>query len=57
MLTAVGDNETTDDGSLFSSFRFKSFRTHKLIEEDYDLINNDDVEDVPLINTAKMFPD
>lgn len=56
-LTAVGENDTTDDGSLFSSFRFKSFRTHKLIEEDYDLIKHEDVEDVPLINTSKMFPD
>lgn len=26
------------EGELFDDFRFQSFRTHKLIEEDYSLL-------------------
>lgn len=35
--TDKADMETVDDME-FSNFRFKSFRTHKLIEEDYSLL-------------------
>ena len=44
---APAETEITDDGTLFGNFRFKSFRTHKLIEEDYSLLKVDDVEDLP----------
>jgi hypothetical protein len=30
--------ETEADDLSFANFRFKSFRTHKLIEEDYSLL-------------------
>jgi hypothetical protein len=44
---APADAENTDDGTLFGNFRFKSFRTHKLIEEDYSLLKVEDVEELP----------
>jgi hypothetical protein len=44
---AQAETESTDDGTLFGNFRFKSFRTHKLIEEDYSLLKVDDVEELP----------
>ena len=46
--------ETGDD---FNSFRFKSFRTHKLIEEDYNLLQVDEPEEVPMIFSKEILPD
>jgi hypothetical protein len=37
-----------------SNFRFKSFRTHKLIEEDYGLITVDEPEELPMIKTTNL---
>jgi hypothetical protein len=34
---------------LFSDFRFKSFRQHKLIEEDYELLKTEEPEELPKI--------
>ena len=42
---------------MFSNFKFRSFKTHKLIEEDYDLLNIEDPEDVTNINASQVFPE
>ena len=42
---------------MFGNFKFRSFKTHKLIEEDYELLNIDDPEDVTAISTTAAFPD
>lgn len=49
--------ETEADDLSFSSFRFKSFRTHKLIEEDYSLLQVDEPEEVPMIVTKDIVSD
>ena len=48
----AGDDVETQDS--FSNFRFKSFRTHKLIEEDYSLLELDDPEEVPMIISKEI---
>ena len=48
------DNDATgaaEDDELFGTFKFRSFKNHKLLEEDYDLLNIEDPEDVTNINT------
>ena len=62
MLTTVGQepNDTEEpetDDEHFGNFRFKSFRKHKLIEEDYSLLNVNDPEEAPPIVVAATFPD
>jgi hypothetical protein len=42
---------------MFGNFKFRSFKTHKLIEEDYELLNIDDPEDVTNISVSTMFPE
>lgn len=42
---------------MFGNFKFRSFKTHKLIEEDYELLNIDDPEDVTNISVSIMFPE
>jgi len=51
------DLETEVDDLSFSNFRFKSFRTHKLIEEDYSLLQVDDPDEVPMIVTKEIMSD
>lgn len=46
MRTEAGD----EDEELFSSFTFRSFKTQKLVEEDYELINLKDPEQPTKIN-------
>jgi len=46
-----------EDSELFGNFKFRSFKTHKLIEEDYDLLNIEDPEDVTNISTQALFPE
>lgn len=43
-----------DEVTQLSNFRFKSFRTHKLIEEDYGLITVDEPEELPMIKTTNL---
>jgi hypothetical protein len=40
--TDPGDGE---DEELFGDFRFKSFRKHKLVQEDYSLLTINDPEE------------
>ena len=51
----INDDETEvaedDEEELFGSFRFRSFKTQKQIDEDYDLLNIEDPEDVTNIVT------
>lgn len=42
---------------MFGNFKFRSFKTHKLIEEDYNLLNIEDPEEVASINTTAVFPE
>jgi len=42
---------------MFGNFKFRSFKTHKLIEEDYDLLNIEDPEDVTNISASTVFPE
>ena len=46
-----------DNNEMFGNFKFRSFKTHKLIEEDYELLNIDDPEDVTAISTTMAFPE
>ena len=46
-----------EDQELFGNFKFRSFKTHKLIEEDYDLLNIEDPEDVTNITASTVFPE
>lgn len=46
-----------EDSEIFGNFKFRSFKTHKLIEEDYDLLNIEDPEDVTNISTSTLFPE
>ena len=46
-----------DDEEMFGNFKFRSFKTHKLIEEDYDMLNIEDPEEATNISTATVFPD
>lgn len=46
--------ETQDE---FTNFRFKSFRTHKLIEEDYSLLQVEEPEEAPMIFSKEILPD
>jgi len=53
-LPVATDGDDTDDGgdeseALFNDFRFKTFRQHKLIEEDYELLKHDEPEELPKI--------
>jgi hypothetical protein len=48
--TEAGD----EDDLSFTNFRFQSFRTHKLIEEDYSLLQVDEPEEAPMINTKEL---
>jgi len=41
---------------MFGNFQFRSFKAHKLFEEDYNMLNIEDPEDVPEINTNAVFP-
>lgn len=45
-------NLDDEEDAMFSNFKFRSFKTHKLIEEDYDLLNIEDPEDVTNINAS-----
>lgn len=54
------DQAVTEAGEAedeFSAFRFKSFRTHKLIEEDYSLLELEEPEEVPMIFSKEILPD
>ena len=46
---------------MFGNFKFRSFKSHKLLEEDYDLLPTkiDDPEDPDLqpIQPSKLFPE
>lgn len=52
--TEIGDN---DEEEFFSEFRFKSFRKHKLVQEDYTLLTINEPEEVDEIKTKVVFPD
>ena len=54
---AVIDYDEQDDQLMFGNFKFRSFKTHKLIEEDYDLLNIEDPEDVTNISASTLFPE
>lgn len=49
--------EDEEDQLLFGNFKFRSFKTHKLIEEDYELLNIEDPEDVTNISASTAFPE
>ena len=54
---AVINYDDEEDGQLFGNFKFRSFKTHKLIEEDYDLLNIEEPEDPTDISTTMIFPE
>jgi hypothetical protein len=47
----LGMTEDEDDTELFGNFKFRSFKSQKLIDEDYDMLNIEDPEDVTNIST------
>ena len=51
------DEDEEADRDIFGAFEFRSFRKHKLIEEDYALLNIEDPEDVSNISVATAFPE
>jgi len=51
------DAETEEDQELFGNFKFRSFKSQKLLDEDYDLLNIEDPEDVTNISTSTVFPE
>ena len=40
------NDEEIDLGDIFADFRFKSFRKHKLVEEDYSLLTLNDPDEL-----------
>lgn len=50
----MGDGEEEE---LFGDFRFKSFRKHKLVQEDYSLLQINDPEEQDEIKAKAMFPE
>lgn len=54
---AVLGYDDDDEQEMFGNFKFRSFKTQKLIEEDYNLLNIEDPEDVGSINTTQIYPE
>lgn len=46
-----------DDDEVFGNLKFRSFKRHKQMEEDYDLLTIEDPEDLANINTVASFPE
>ena len=55
--TDANDEEEDEDQALFGGFKFRSFKTQKLIDEDYELLNIEDPEDVTNITVNTAYPE
>ena len=53
----LGTDAGDEEDELFGAFQFRSFKTQKLIEEDYELINLKDPEKPTAIKVQDHFPE
>jgi hypothetical protein len=59
MIRSEHQNNSTmineeEDEEIFGDFRFRTFRQHKSIKEEYDFLKFEDPEDMPKISVEKF---